>query len=215
VRALSLPRIANQKLNENNMKRNGWLAAALVALSMTLSPNTASAQVEKGALMAGGGFGLSFGTKQVEQPVSSNTTLVTEYNYNTLTFNPKVAYFFTSALALGVDVELTSTSQTNKKDEVKSTSSDFSIGPLVRYYFPQSFFLEGKVGFGSGKGNVYNNYGIFSYSAGAGYAAFLNKHIALEPMVRYVGKNYTRSDNENFKTKYGTLQILVGLQIYF
>lgn len=172
------------------------------------------AQTEQGNFLFGGGFSASFGTQKIESPINSNTTRVTENRTTSVTFTPNAGFFIADNFAIGLFVDANSTSYRDKDNDEKSNSSYLTLGPQVRYYFPAKFFLEGKVGFGSGKDYVYGESKILNYSFGAGYAAFLNDHVAIEPMIRYQGINYTDKNNEDFKNKNGALVIGVGLQIY-
>lgn len=177
----------------------------------------ASAQTEQGNFLLGGGFGASFGTLRTEEPVVNdpNKTVITESRSTSITFSPKVGFFIVDGFAIGLNADINNTTYKNKNNDVKTTTSYLALGPFARYYFPMNLFLEAEVGFGNAKGySGYNESKIFLYSFGAGYAAFLNDNIALEPMVVYSGTRFTRSSNSDYKTIDGGLQIRLGLQIY-
>lgn len=187
-----------------------------ILVTAVLIFHLASAQTEQGNFLLGGGFGASFGTQKVERPTSDpNKTEITERRSTSITFTPRVGFFITDGIAIGLDADINNTVSKDKKDNVKSTSSYFTVGPFARYYFPVNLFIEGGAGFGKGKNwGGYAESNVFTYSLGAGFAAFLNDHVALEPMVSYSGLNFTRSDNKDFKTRNGGLQVGLGLQIY-
>jgi hypothetical protein len=175
------------------------------------------AQTQQGNFLLGGGFGVSFGNKQIETPGPNNTTIVSKSRSTSLSFNPRVGFFIVNGFALGLDAEFRSTGERNRDNDVRTTSSYFTLGPFVRYYFPINVFLDGRAGFGSGKGAAsagYNDAKVFSYSFGAGYAAFLNDYVALEPIIRYRGTNFTNKANTNLRTMDGNLEFAIGLQIY-
>jgi hypothetical protein len=175
------------------------------------------AQTQQGNFLLGGGFGAGLGTKQIETPGPNNTTIISKSRSTSLSFNPKVGFFIVDGFALGLDAEVRNTAERNRDNDTRITSSYFTLGPFVRYYFPINVFLDGRGGFGSGKGAAsagYNDARVFSYSFGAGYAAFLNDYVALEPIVRYRGTNFTNKTNTNFRTMDGNLEFAIGLQIY-
>lgn len=186
----------------------------LMALSFF---HAADAQTEQGNFLVGGNFGAGFSTQKIQTPVANdpNKTVITERRSTSITFNPKIGFFITDGFAIGLDADINNTVSRDRQDNVKSTSSYFTIGPYARYYFPVNLFLEGGAGIGNGK-NFYG-YGeskVFRYSVGAGFAAFLNDNIALEPMIRYSVLNFTRSNNNDYRTKNGGLEIALGFQIY-
>jgi hypothetical protein len=198
------------------MKRNRFQLIGLFITFSVLSSGMTMAQIKQGTVLAGGRFNISFGTYKNESPGGNqNTTIVTTTRYSDVTFNPKVGLFITDALALGVDFNIDSYTSKNKDNGVRSTSSYYTLGAFGRYYFPSKIFLEGDLGFGrrSTNGNATTN--IFTYSLGAGYAIFFNDHVALEPMILYKGVNNTNAKDSRYKTHDGSLQVGVGLQVYF
>ena len=176
----------------------------------------ASAQIEKGKILAGGSVGLSSSTyKEIDDGV-------TEYENTTvyLWIMPRVGYFITEALAAGAGINLSMNSTKYEDDDVY-TSSSVSFTPFVRYYLPQGFF--GQVEFGLGgstdkwkpsDGDVdTDKYKLLLWSLAAGYAYFLNSNVAIEPMVSYTVNTYSNSNNTNFKDKYGVLMLQIGFII--
>ncbi|QHT68040.1 porin family protein [Rhodocytophaga rosea] len=187
----------------------------LILLAVVLSFGAAKGQTEQGNFLLGGSFGASFNNRKVETPTSNpNQTVITETRSTGITFTPKVGFFITDGMAIGLDADINSTTSKNKDNNVKSTSSYFTVGPFARYYFPVNLFIEGGAGIGSGKNAAYAETRVFKYSVGAGFAAFLNDNVALEPMVSYSGLNFTNSKNTDFKTRNSGLQVSLGLQIY-
>jgi outer membrane protein len=173
------------------------------------------AQTQQGNFLLGGGFSASFNNHKNERPGTNNTIIISENRATSISFNPKVGIFIVDGFAIGLDADINNTSYKDKNNNTRSTSSFFAIGPFVRYYFPVNLFLEGRGGIGNGKDVAgYDKSKVFTYSVGAGYAAFLNDHIAIEPMIRYAGRNYTRVSNNDYKTRNGALEFAIGLQIY-
>jgi hypothetical protein len=175
------------------------------------------AQTQQGNFLLGGGFGAALSNKQIETPGPNGTTNVSKSRSTSLSFNPKVGFFIVNGFALGLDADIRNTAIRDRDNNTRSTSSYFTLGPFARYYFPINVFLDGGAGFGTGKGAAsagYSDAKVFGYSFGAGYAAFLNDNIALEPIVRYRGTNFTNRSNANFRTMDGNLEFAIGLQIY-
>ena len=185
---------------------------------LLLSAVLTFAQTQQGNFLLGGGFSGSLGNRKVETyNQSNNTTTVIKSRSATLVFNPQLGFFIVNGFALGLDADIRNNSLRNRDNDIRATSSSFTIGPFVRYYFPINVFLDGRAGLGTGKGAelaVYNESRIFGYSVGVGYAAFLNDNVALEPIIRYRGANYTNKANDNFRTTNGNLEFAIGLQIY-
>jgi hypothetical protein len=187
----------------------------LILLGVVLSFGAVKGQTEQGNFLLGGSFGASFNNRKVEKPgTTPNQTVIEETRSTGITFTPKIGFFITDGIAIGLDADINSTAYKNKDNNVKSTSSYFTVGPFARYYFPVNLFIEGGAGIGSGKNSAYAETRVFKYSVGAGFAAFLNDNVALEPMVSYNGLNFTNSQNTDFKTKNSGLQVSLGLQIY-
>jgi hypothetical protein len=198
------------------MKRKQIQLLGLFTAFILLNSGMSMAQLKQGTVLAGGRFNVSFGTIKNESPGSNqNTTIVTTTRYSDVTFNPKMGLFITDALALGVDFNIDTYTSKNKDNGVRSTSSYYTLGAFGRYYFPSKIFLESGLGFGrkSTNGNSMTN--LFTYSLGAGYAIFFNKNVALEPMILYKGMKDTNVKDSRYKTSNGSLQVGLGLQVYF
>lgn len=187
----------------------------LISIFIAIVFSTLSfAQTGQGNFLLGGGFGAGFKTQQVEQPGANNTIVVSEYRSNSITFNPNIGFFLVDGFAIGLEADINNTENKDRNKNTRSTSSYYNIGPFVRYYFPVNIFLDAKVGIGNGKSYVYDKSKIFGYAIGAGYAAFLNDHVAIEPRIRYIGTNFSSVSNNDYKTKNGSLEFVIGLQIY-
>jgi len=106
-----------------------------IFLTSVLSFYIVNAQTEQGNFLVGGGFGASFSTQKIEAPVVNdpNKTLITERRSTGITFNPKVGFFIIDGFAAGLEADINNTVTKDKKDNVKSTSSYFTVGPFVRY----------------------------------------------------------------------------------
>ncbi|HEX5553013.1 MAG TPA: outer membrane beta-barrel protein [Chitinophagaceae bacterium] len=154
----------------------GFISAALMTLSVTVSAQTA-----RGDLMFGSQLANITGTFQNEG---------NEFN---LSISPSIAYFFRNNFALGGMVDL-------GIDALKGAPTTFTygIGPWARYYFstpPElqfskhaAFFLQAFVGFqgvshNKGGGST-NGLGI---SVGPGLSYFITPNVSLDGSVNYNG----------------------------
>ena len=179
---------------------------------------SATAQIEKGTILANGSASLSFSSyRDIEDGVTESDSKTTSF-----WLTPRAGLFFTDALLVGIGIGF-SGGMTKYDDGDKYSYSSVSFTPYVRYYLPQGFFGQLEIGpgintdkweFDSGTDDE-DKYKVFTWSIGAGYAFFLNDNIALEPMISYAATNYTDSNNTDQKDKYGTLGFHMGLSIYF
>lgn len=175
---------------------------------------TGFSQFNKGRVLLGGNSSFSATT----QKYKSGSTTTTLSKTTSFTFNPQAGYFFIDnfAAGLGVIVQTTTVKDDNSSD--KSSSTSFIVAPFVRYYLKPGFFFQGMYGFGSENDSQTSgiiksdqSYSRSMWSLGAGYAWFLNDHVALEPFIGYQSDVYKRNGNKNID---GGLAINVGLQVY-
>lgn len=150
---------------------------AIFALVLTsLFATVAHAQlIDKGTLMAGG-----------------TLEFTTEKKDNVFILNPTLGYFFADNTALGASLSYSCISKLNA----------FSIGPFARYYFNFGLFAHAGMNFEHIENAERKN--DFDFVFGAGYTAFLNDNVALEPVFTVNlldGDAYTR--------------LGISLQIYF
>lgn len=131
--------------------------------------------IDKGTLMAGG-----------------TLELTTKKQDNVFILNPTLGYFFADNIALGASVSYSSITKLNS----------FSVGPFARYYFNFGLFAHTGLNFSHVESAERKN--DFDFVFGAGYAAFLNDNVALEPLFTVNllgGETYTR--------------LGISLQVYF
>ncbi|CAN5310333.1 hypothetical protein BH09BAC3_BH09BAC3_10880 [soil metagenome] len=131
----------------------------------------ASAQIEKGTILAGASSNLGFNSYN---PSGSNSTSTTVFNLDV-----KGGYFFIDNLAGGIKLGF------NRVSTGGTSYGTTTVGVFGRYYVQGKFFL------GAGINSVSPSSGSSSIEVPleAGYAAFINKNIAVEPAL-----NFTKYD---------------------
>lgn len=144
----------------------------IVAVSALVLGTTAMAQTDQGGWMFGAGSNLGFTSGKADNDAEDATS--------NLELNARAGYFIIDNLAVGLDVNYGSEST----DGVSSAS--MGVGPYLRYFLMENK-LFGEAGF-QYQSFSFDGENLGSGSAigiGAGYAAWLNDNITLEPMVRY------------------------------
>ena len=145
----------------------------IIPIIASLITFVATAQIQKGTLMAGANSNLGLGTE-----------LGTSTNWTNFYINPRGGYFFMDNWVGGLNLGF------SRNGDKMGHYSSYTTGLFTRYYVKGKFFFGGEFGaifsesklelpFGSGKST--EPYG----SLYAGYAAFLNPNIAIEPMLSY------------------------------
>ena len=120
-----------------------------------------------------------------------------------LTISPGVGYFVIDHLALGARISFINISSGG------STFSSFSFGPFARYFIGDTkVFGELSYDFGSVSNGNSNSFSTSELKIEAGYAAFINEHVAIEPAFYWSSQS---SKGENIGSSFG---INIGLQIY-
>lgn len=166
----------------------------VTVLFFASSIGIASAQLQKGSVLVGGGIGdLSLG-------------LGNENVFN-ITLTPRVGYFVQDNVAIGGKVGLNYTAQPG------TDAYSYNVNAFGRYYFgPDEFdtllkqgrwFLEAGAGLGGGRGAEIG----FNMNFGPGYAYFITENVAVETLLLYNGTFGSGTSNG--------LSLNVGFQIYF
>lgn len=177
---------------------------------------SAFAQFEKGRVLAGGGISFSTNTNKTKTDAATTT------DSKTTSFNlmPKGGYFFMDNVAGGVGLDWIFRSTKSETTDNKNNSFGFVISPFVRYYLKPGVFFQGAYGIGpandkqkAGSTTVTTKYTSSNWSLGAGYAYFLNDHVAVEPLIGY-GSLANKYKSPDAKYKSSGLFINIGLQIY-
>jgi hypothetical protein len=150
------------------------------------------AQTDKGSIMAGGHLSLN-----------------TNKGGSSFRFNPQLGFFIADNLVIGGDINM----DFSKAGTVKT--SEFGIGPFGRYYFGKKQtkpFLVSSANYitvSSKSNSVDINSTGWSFLFGAGFAAFLNRNIAVEGITGYRYANYSNTEGA------GGFNLSLGFQLYF
>jgi hypothetical protein len=164
---------------------------------------------QKGSFLVGGELAIGWG--------SSKFTEYSEYHFNTtgFTFAPKAALFLTNGLALGITADYTASKYDEYDFNVSTT--DLSIGPLIRVYAFDGFFVQSSITFGKMiKG--FDEAGATKFNMGVGYAFPASKLVFIEPVILYrntklkIESQYGQGETE---LKVNEFVVAVGVGIYF
>lgn len=195
--------------------RKLFLFSAIVLLGTSL----ASAQIQKGNLMIGSDLGNSLINKGSSGLFGFNFGLNEGAGFS-VGISPKVGYFVKDNILLGgiVNLGFTKSPETNG---IATKSTTYGVQALSRYYLSPGekgvdnllqhgrFFLEASAGFAGiniKDGPTTNG---FIFGVGPGYSYFLNKHIALEGLLKYNG--LVGGGNTTFQNAIG---LNFGVQVF-
>ncbi len=188
----------------------------ILAVVFLLATSSVFAQFNQGRILAGGN--MSFSTSTDKSKVNSTTT--TNGRSTSFSLSPNAGYFVIDNLAVGAALEIGASNYKPDGNGTESNQSTFAIAPMVRYYLSPGIFFQGQYAVGAGKNkyslgntNVEEKFGISAVSLGAGYAHFLNDHVAIEPFIGYRSSSLKDKDDDSKNIDSG-LFLNVGLQVY-
>ncbi len=174
----------------------------------------------KGSSLIGGNLSFSFGS--IETKYSGAFSGKSELSYNSFSFSPKAGFFVANGFALGFGADITSSTYKDADDDSESTTSQFTVGPIIRFYTHAGLFFDADLSFGKAT-QKYSATGssdeekatITKWQLGAGYAIFLNDFVAIEPGVSYRSAS-SKSEDVSVETNstIGEFVLSVGLNIY-
>lgn len=175
----------------------------------------ANGQIEKGNWLVGGNLSYSSVKSTFNQGGSSFTNKSTTY-----TIQPRVGYFPINNLVAGLAIELAnSKSETGTNPTIETNSRAFTISPFVRYYLFGKIFLQADYGRGNSVASISpsnspeKEYTVSRWSAGFGYAAFLNKNTAVEMLLGSRSSTLNEVGGSNRNTT-DEVFVGVGMQVY-
>jgi hypothetical protein len=164
----------------------------ILTLLIIITALGAQAQTDKGNIMVGGQLALS-----------------TNKDGSDFRFNPQFGYFVAKNFAVGGEMNF----DFSKSGTIRV--NEFGVGPFARYYFGKSQtkpFLVTSADYISTTTKFNNQKSSstgWSLLAGAGFAAFLNRTVAVEGIVGYRYANYSNTEGT------GGLNLSLGFQLYF
>lgn len=205
---------------------------ALAVLCLCLLGPVVHAQTEKGSFLLGGSLGFSSGKTKYNY---SSSSFNSESKSTSFSISPSISYFVIDQLAVGIITPFSYTKV--KSDDLHSTSTSYSIGPIVRYYFPlgDQWAVFPEVAYSYGwtwtnspyfvptTGEIEHlqvNGTTSNFQGGVGLVYFLNQSIGIEGKVYYLSRNDSDERGERTgtiltSTDQSYIHFNVGLQIYF
>ena len=102
-----------------------------------------------------------------------------EDTYTSFGLEGRAGYFLVDNLVVGLDLGFNSYSVGSYSE------STLALGPFARYYFKMRLFAEAGYQFGAVTADGNDRGNTSSFGLGAGYAAFIHEHFAIEPMLQY------------------------------
>lgn len=203
-----------------------------VALCLCLLGPAVHAQTTKGTFLLGGSLSFQSGKSKYNY---SSSTFNSESKSTSFSIRPSISYFVIDQLAVGLVMPYSYTKI--KSDGVQSTGTTYTIGPVVRYYFPLgdqwAVFPEVAYSYGwlwtktpnfvpaTGDYETLKLNGHTSiFQGGVGLVYFLNPSIGVEGKIYY--QNRTDSEERGGRTGVvptgidnSSFNFSVGLQVYF
>ncbi|MEM6298044.1 MAG: hypothetical protein AAF740_05075 [Bacteroidota bacterium] len=163
---------------------------SLLVLLLGLSTASFSQNIDKGTFLVNGSFAMNYNSNSVK----ANNNVVDGFQFLNLNFTPSVGYFFTDGLVLGLGTQLNLRNVNDpNREEWLGWEGDLSLSPFGRYYVGETTFfaqLQGSYGTSFTEGAL----DVWGWSVGAGYAAFLNDNISIEPTVSYFRRSSSNND---------------------
>ena len=145
------------------MKNLVKITLALVSF-LCLSQTISAQAVNQGAWMLGGSAGFQ---SQSFKDIDGSAT--------TIWFAPNLGYYIADDLAIGLNLNVTSLSPLGDGE----STTDFGLGPFVRFYFADAIFAQAGVNLGLG------DVEFTEFQVGVGYSWFVDNSVAIEPMLFY------------------------------
>jgi hypothetical protein len=195
----------------------------LIVILIVVLPMMALAQVQQGRSFLSGGIGLNVNSPSNPQP--GETKQFTHFDANV-----KYGFMFLDTWAIGISPSYSM--QRQVYTDAKNVSTDFSIGPFVRKYFP----LGEKFYFHLDASYAYERFGGYAEPAGGtkvdapkqtsnviaiipGASYFITDRVALTATLGKVSyskfKNENASGSSGFDLNFGITSFTLGAAVYF
>lgn len=209
------------------MKTNTKTSLLILLLALFFI-NSSNAQTRGGSLMLGNGFDFFSGAEKTKIVYKDSTATGDGDKVSTLVLNPVIGYFFIDNLAVGLNVDIMSSSSKDE-DGDKFGFSSFLFGPFVRVYWDmRDFALFGGGNFGFGAFNTKVKTGstkttastnMYGFAIGPGFVIFPNNYVGIEGTLRYSSTTTTDkidigTETINVKATTGGVNFLIAILIY-
>ena len=178
------------------------------------------AQPEKGSFMIGGSGGFSY---KKEEFLPANQSNYQEIS-TTQTFNlgPSIGYFINDNLVAGLSFTfLRERVDQSQLSGNKSLNKQFTVGPIIKYYFKNGLFASLEAGIGPSNLTISNQleaielkWTAVSGRVGIGYAVFLSKYIALEPLVSFQHNAVRGRGGSDWEFSDSNISVGLGLNVF-
>jgi outer membrane protein len=174
----------------------------VICLLFTVTVGYVKAQTSAGNMMVGGGFSIESESQQSNSDVGSSS----------VTFTPNFGYFIADGFALGLSLNIGSSTVDEGADKTKY--STLAVGPYARYYkftsnenfafFGQATFLVGSTNVdvtpgGERKGS------FVQFAISPGFSYFFNKHWALDLQLQGLVVTSEDPNKDNDDDKYSSV----------
>ena len=165
-------------------------------------------QPEQGRILMGGETKLNFTS------IKKKSGSMDETKINSFELSPQIVVFTLKSLALGIDMQISTTSE----DGLKTTYLAFA--PFIRLYGGSGSvkpFLLGEVGFGKLNENEYDMYmsksNISLFGIDGGLGLFLNRNVSLDIGLGYAYVSHKHEDYDMAKDTSSGIAGVMGLII--
>lgn len=187
--------------NSKRMKNLVKIAFSLVAF-LCFSQVTFAQTVNQGAWMLGGSAGFRSDNPKPDDG-ETNTTIE---------FSPNIGYFIADDLGIGLSLRFKS--QSAEDGIPDNSTSEFAIGPFVRYYFVDGIFgqLGVNLGLSDDDNTVDFDESFTEIELGIGYSWFVDNSVAIEPKLFYRLNNVKGSTTIEDLGDYNTIGLSIGVQ---
>jgi outer membrane protein len=132
---------------------------------------------------------------------------------------PSYGYFIMDNLCVGGMLNFST--ETEKLDDDKSTLTEITIGPFVRYYVQDiGFYGQGYVGFGTASGKTEGSFesdfkeSVFQWRLGIGYSIKITDSVLLDPMLSYGQSTYSDKDSDLKYISSGHIMLQAGFTVF-
>ena len=129
-----------------------------------------------------------------------------------LEIKPGIGYFVLDNFAMGLRASLEKVGEKEQGSPSFVTSTDFNIGPFLRYYFLRSdkiVNIFSDISYQYGVLRLDNTSSKNSFIFSAGPVAYFNSLVGIEFLVSYSTHKYT-----NIKGRNNTIMLGLGLQVH-